>query len=219
VRSFDPTYYPQVFLLTIIDETLLLQSQITNLRRPSDRVLNAIRDYTSGEAYKTANTSALPIISGLAKDFLADKTDLIALRRGNEEDYLSRLLQDNWAFQKRDTVDPIDRTTMYKKEYVVRTVTVISMISAAVLLIAAIISLHSVSSDNAKLGLVAMYTVLFALSVATLTNARRAEVFASTAAYAAVLVVFVSGNLGGNGDSQCMIQLDGGIFKPVKCPR
>jgi hypothetical protein len=107
---------------------------------------------------------------------------------------------------------------LYKKDYVVRTVTIISMVSAAVLLVVAIISLHSVGSDSAKLGLVAMYTVVFALSVATLTNARRAEVFASTAAYAAVLVVFVSGDLGGSGGSQCLIQLDGGIFKTVKCP-
>jgi hypothetical protein len=30
-----------------------------------------------------------------------------------------------------------------------------------------------------------------------LTNARRDQIFAATAAYAAVLVVFVSGNLGG----------------------
>lgn len=43
------------------------------------------------------------------------------------------------------------------------------------------------------------FTVGFAISVGLLTNARRAEVFAATAAYAAVLVVFVSGNLGNAG--------------------
>lgn len=36
------------------------------------------------------------------------------------------------------------------------------------------------------------------LSVCALTRARRVEVFAATAADAAVLVVFVSGDLGGN---------------------
>ena len=205
-------------MLTNTDETLLLHSQLAGLKGPSGRVLDAIRDYTSGEAFKTTNTTALPIISGLAKDFLSEKTDLVALHRGSEEDYLSKFLQDNWAFQRREAVDPIDRTTMYKKDYVTRTVTVISMISAAILLVSAIVSLHSVVSDRAKLGLISMYTVLFALSVATLTNARRAEVFASTAAYAAVLVVFVSGDLGGSGDSQCLIQLEGGIFKTVQCP-
>jgi len=41
--------------------------------------------------------------------------------------------------------------------------------------------------------------VLFATCVGWLTNARRDQIFAATAAYAAVLVVFVSGTLGGAG--------------------
>jgi hypothetical protein len=49
------------------------------------------------------------------------------------------------------------------------------------------------------------------------TNARRAEVFAATAAYAAVLVVFVSGDLGGSKSEQCLVQLEGGAFKMVSC--
>jgi hypothetical protein len=56
------------------------------------------------------------------------------------------------------------------------------------------------------------------MSVALCTNARKAEVFAATAAYAAVLVVFVSGDLGGTKTEQCLIQLEGGILKAVNCP-
>jgi hypothetical protein len=63
-----------------------------------------------------------------------------------------------------------------------------------------------------------MYTLLFASSVAFCTNARRVEVFAATAAYAAVLVVFVSGDLGGANTEQCLIPLEGGIFKVIRCP-
>jgi hypothetical protein len=162
--------------------------------------------------------ASMPIISGRAKDFLHDKSDLVALRNAVEEDMLSKFLQDHWAFQKRKTTDPIDRTTIYKNSHVVRTVATISMIIAAILLISAILSLHFVSNPRAKLGLVAMYTLLFALSVSLLTNARRAEVFAATAAYAAVLVVFISGDLGGLKAEQCLIQLDNGIFKLVRCP-
>ena len=47
-----------------------------------------------------------------------------------------------------------------------------------------------------RLGIIAGYTTMFATCVGLLTNARRSEVFAACAAYAAVLVVFVSGNLG-----------------------
>jgi hypothetical protein len=150
---------------------------------------------------------SMPIISGRAKSFLSEKGDLVAIRRSPDEDILTKILQDHWAFQKRGASDPLDRTTIYKNKHVVRTVATISMVIAAILLISAIISLHVVTNSNAKLGLVAMYTLLFALSVGTLTNARRAEVFAATAAYAAVLVVFVSGDLGGSRVDQCLVRI------------
>jgi len=47
-----------------------------------------------------------------------------------------------------------------------------------------------------RLGMVAMFTAIFAAVIDLLTNARRAETFCSTVAYATVLVVFVNGNLG-----------------------
>lgn len=67
---------------------------------------------------------------------------------------------------------------------------------AALLLIGAIVILYKVRDPDWRLGLIAMFTCLFAGSVGVLTNARRAELFAATAGYAAVLVVFVSGDLG-----------------------
>jgi hypothetical protein len=62
------------------------------------------------------------------------------------------------------------------------------MVLAATLLIGSIVALYLVPEPKAKLGLVAAFTMFFALSLAMCTNARRAEVFAATAAYAAVLV-------------------------------
>jgi hypothetical protein len=69
------------------------------------------------------------------------------------------------------------------------------------------------------------------MSIRLCINARRAEVFATTAAYVAVLVgplkltrwmpnvpiVFVSGDFGGS-KIEYMIQLDGGLWKTVSCP-
>jgi len=63
-------------------------------------------------------------------------------------------------------------------------------------LFGAIVVLRIVKDENILLGLMAMFMALFAISVAVLTNAKRAEIFASTAAYAAVLVVFASSPLG-----------------------
>jgi hypothetical protein len=77
-------------------------------------------------------------------------------------------------------------------------VAVINVLAAAALLFGAIYNLYYVSNEKVKLGLVTVYTVAFAVCVGLLTNARRPELFAACAAYAAVLVVFVSGGIGGN---------------------
>lgn len=65
------------------------------------------------------------------------------------------------------------------------------------LLIGAIIALNYVQSQDWRIALIGIFTILFAGSVGLLTTASRVEVFAATAAYAAVLVVFVSGNKSG----------------------
>ena len=72
----------------------------------------------------------------------------------------------------------------------------VNVIPAVVLLFGAIFNLFYVTNEERRLGLIAGYTVAFALCVGLLTNARRSEIFAACAAYSAVLVVFVSGNLG-----------------------
>lgn len=127
---------------------------------------------------------------------LKEADDLVALRKPADEDILSKFLQDHWAFQSHKGTDPLDRTTIYKGRHITRIVSMISILFAAVLLVAAIISLYVVDNPTTKLGLVVAFTFIFALSIALLTNARRAEIFGSVAAYAAVLVVFISGNLG-----------------------
>lgn len=58
----------------------------------------------------------------------------------------------------------------------------LSMVIAALLLLGAIIALHLVTSNNLNLGLISLFTIAFALTIHLLTTARRAELFASTAA-------------------------------------
>jgi len=58
-----------------------------------------------------------------------------------------------------------------------------SVLIAAVLLIGAIVSLYFTHSPGWRLALTALFTMAFAAGVGLLTNARRAELFAATAAY------------------------------------
>lgn len=80
-------------------------------------------------------------------------------------------------------------------------VVTVYVILAAALLFGAIYNLYFVKDDQKRLGLIAGYTIFFALCVGLLTNARRSEIFGACAAYAAVLVVFVSGDLGNSTNS------------------
>jgi uncharacterized membrane protein YhaH (DUF805 family) len=89
-----------------------------------------------------------------------------------------------------------DDTEYIKESHVNWVAAGVSTVLAAILLLGAIVVLRRTHDANAQLGAIAAFTILFALSVGVLTNARRAEVFASTAAYAAVLVVFVSSSSG-----------------------
>ncbi|KAF2033187.1 hypothetical protein EK21DRAFT_98475 [Setomelanomma holmii] len=188
------------------NDVVVLQAQITAIRRPDSRPVLAFRDFLEGKVLPSKLADPMPLISGRAKAFLDDDNDLMALARPIEEDHLSRFLQDHWLIRKRRDADPFDRTTIHKNLHVVRTAAALDIALAAVLLIGAIVILYLVARPKAKLGFIAMFTVLFAFSVALCTNARRAEVFAATAANAAVLVVF------------CLIQLEGAIWKTVKCP-
>ena len=86
----------------------------------------------------------------------------------------------------------------FPEERVQRAGAVISALLSAILLIGAIVCLLLTANDSngLQIGMIVLFTCLFAITVGILTNARRAEIFASTAGYAAVLVVFVSNNLG-----------------------
>jgi hypothetical protein len=50
------------------------------------------------------------------------------------------------------------------------------------LLFGTILVLYNITSDRLKLGLIGLFTFLFAASTGLMTSAKRSEVFASTAA-------------------------------------
>ncbi|KAK1829171.1 hypothetical protein QBC39DRAFT_357310 [Podospora conica] len=172
-------------------EALLRQHQIAALPEPEHRVLEVLqaRSWDNGQH----------LLAGLVAQRLGDSSkrqDLVAVRGPTDKDLLSRLLQNYWMFK----TTPLTAEAEYINEaHVAWAAASISTIAAAVLLIGAIIVLRTVRDEKALLGLMAMFMVLFATSVAVLTNAKRPEVFASTAAYAAVLVVFASSPLSSGG--------------------
>lgn len=89
----------------------------------------------------------------------------------------------------------------YSYERVRFTALFITTLAAAVLLFTPIFTLYNISASRASLtlGLIAMFTIIFAGTLAVITTASRSEIFAACAAYSAVLVVFVSGDFASRG--------------------
>jgi hypothetical protein len=63
-----------------------------------------------------------------------------------------------------------------------RAVSVMATVLAAVLIIAPVVVLYEISNMRARLGTMAGFTVVFSLCMTGLTNAKRRDIFAATAA-------------------------------------
>jgi predicted lysophospholipase L1 biosynthesis ABC-type transport system permease subunit len=85
--------------------------------------------------------------------------------------------------KKRKPTEQSGMGNIYYDEKTIETVAnIISTVAAAALLVGAIAILQRVKSYvKLRLGLIAVFTTLFAISVSIFTNSRRAEVFAASA--------------------------------------
>lgn len=137
--------------------------------------------------------------------YFEEHKDLVALRPAKGDDRLSQFLRDHCSHWMKvfeqvftcgpdldaDTVvqksrephrHPWDRLYYLPETRISKAVGALSILMAGVLLVGAIISLYFVTGPAARLGLLTMWTVLFAFSVSVLSTARRSELFAATAA-------------------------------------
>ncbi|KAG4436603.1 hypothetical protein IFR05_007923 [Cadophora sp. M221] len=196
-------------VLTAYQTALKLEHDILALKSPNRRPLKGVRRifYTShntplprkgskGPVKGGAVGSGAGMISGKISAHLDPKNeqDLCVLAPHIEKDRLTRLFEGHLSYFFRiRTPDGLSDFVSHTK--VALAVTILSGLVATLFLIGAMVGLYWVDDPRAKLGILSGLTVAFAGSLAMFTNARRQDVFASTAAYAAVLVVFISGNL------------------------
>jgi len=184
-----------VALMLYPEETVLRNVQMLQLARPSNQAHKAFDGYFNNRH----KSPAYPKLAGSDAELYDPilKGDLVALVRRTDEDRLTIWLREK--FPKLFTRHHVRNSSVasYSDYRLGVVVGAINVIVAAGMLFGAIYNLYYVQSEQKKLGLIAGYTVAFAICIGLLTNARRSEVFGACAAYAAVLVVFVSGNLGG----------------------
>ncbi|KAF2452824.1 hypothetical protein BDY21DRAFT_404801 [Lineolata rhizophorae] len=171
-------------------EAILFEVELSKLPKPSKKTLEAFRS----RYYNGLEDESFPTLGGHSSGLYDDIDDLSALKVEEHQDRLTTFARNHMGFLFTRSSDGM---VGYSSDQSVATfVAFLSTLLAAILLIGAVVTLYLVTSPNLRLGLITTFTVVFAASVGLLTNARRAELFAATAAYAAVLVVFVSGDLG-----------------------
>ncbi|KAI8937238.1 hypothetical protein NX059_006447 [Plenodomus lindquistii] len=174
-------------------EALLFESTMASLPPPQKSVLHAFQH----EFYnQNDGREPFPTLGGESAGSYDDIDDLVALRVVTDSDRSTTFAQEHLAFLFPDRKRSRKGIAYASDRAIGSFIAWFSTFLAALLLIGAIVVLYTVRSPDWRLGLIAAFTTVFAGSVGLLTNARRAELFAATAAYAAVLVVFVSGDLG-----------------------
>ena len=173
-------------------EFLKLESDILALNSPDKRTLKGVRRVFKNEVNGEEHA---PMISGKMEMHLDDDKDLCVLAPPAEGDRLTRLLEGRFAFLFR-TRTPEGVTETVSHQRVATVVSIISALAAIAFLLGAVLGLYFISNPTIQLALLSCLTIAFAAVLSLLTSAKRQDVFAATAAYAAVLVVFISGNLG-----------------------
>jgi hypothetical protein len=177
---------------------MLLKSSILAMSTPSNQVYKALYNtFWNKRSASAFEHTLVPMLTDASANIFEHKADLVALRPAPNEDRLTKVLRKYFPVFFMSRKASVNGRVGYISERKMEAfVGVVNIFLAAAFLFGAIYNLYYVRNERKTLGLITGYTTAFALTMWLLTNARRAEVFGACAAYAAVLVVFVSGNLG-----------------------
>ena len=179
----------------VLDEALQAQAWLQSLERPPKHELEIMRNVLE------RNVDLRTSISEMDAEYLDKKysRDMISLTPEHNRETFSRFLikKLGWVLLSSKEKQEARQTgfTVFSDNRVRRTTRVVAVVLASILPVLSIVILYYVHSTNIRIGLIVVFSTLFSAVVALVSDARNVEVMAGTAAYAAVLVVFVSGNL------------------------
>ncbi|KAL1850147.1 hypothetical protein Daus18300_013015 [Diaporthe australafricana] len=178
------------------NERILRQAMLAKLEGPNRVDLEFLKEW-----FERDSMGAFPIL-GPDMDAWNHAEDLIALKPRSPQDPTSSWftitifpLYHRLVGQKvKDPESPElgDGIYNYKESVLSSTADVFTTVVASLLPLLSITVLYVVHSNTMKLGIIVVFSACFSLALALMTNARRIEIFAATAAFAAVNVVFLT---------------------------
>ncbi|KAH8745891.1 hypothetical protein F5883DRAFT_586160 [Diaporthe sp. PMI_573] len=179
------------------NDRLLKQAKLSKLDPPTQSNLAFLREWL-----ERPTMGCFPI-RGLDMDAWDVKEDLVALKSPGPRDLTTRWVTNTLIpFYHRllgeklkdpECPDLGDGNIYnYKDTMLASAVDILTTVIASLLPLLSILILFLVHSDAIKLGVIVASSAMFSFALALMTQARRIEVFAATAAYAAVNVVFIT---------------------------
>ena len=181
------------------DHALIQQSVILNYAKPGKSDLHYLQDYLqSDEMGNLALLGQDAYVWGSCSARNAFKCDLIALKPRGKEDPFSA-----WAAQNAIIglvkcgcarflkPSPVHGVVGYEEGTIYLITYCITSILASLIPIVSIVVLYFVRSMPARLGTIAVFNVLISICLMALAGAKRAEVFAITAAYVQTYMLII----------------------------
>ncbi|KAI9685932.1 MAG: hypothetical protein M1822_004210 [Bathelium mastoideum] len=178
---------------------LIQQSQMIQMAQPSKFDLEYIQHYM---ASKDMGPFALVGIDcetwGTVHKPNGHEPDIVALLPRKATDMFTKLLNNKgtsklfqYGVGRFLKPSPVHGLVGFEESTLSRVTYLITTGLASLIPVASIVVLYFVSSIKLRLGVIAIFTVLLSICLAFFTSAKRAEIFALTAAFSAVQVVFV----------------------------
>ncbi|GME63323.1 hypothetical protein GTA08_BOTSDO09333 [Neofusicoccum parvum] len=185
------------------NKALIQQKKIVASEPPSAQDLRYIQRYLESSEMDEFLTGKDADVWG-SVDAPDDRApDLLSLLPRHKEDFFSRwvmesaiekLLELNQGRKPASAVPSTARRNNlvgFKDDTVLRWTFILASMLASALPILSIAILYCVKSLKVRLGLIAVFNLLLSFSLAAFTSAKRTDVFAVSAAFSAVQVVFV----------------------------
>ncbi|KAI9660683.1 MAG: hypothetical protein M1821_010035 [Bathelium mastoideum] len=163
-------------------KALLLENRLASISRPHERTLKAFRiKFFNG---KPGSDKSWATLGGSSRTLYDDQDDLVALQVPEHQDRTFLFVQDHlgFLFGEGKETHVGGRVGYVSGRAITTFVAWLSTMIAAGLLIGAIVVLYKVRDAEWRLGLIALFTSIFAMSVGIFTNAKRTELFGATAA-------------------------------------
>jgi len=173
------------------------------LESPNTRSLNLFKKWMSGNICLTGDdqhvwSEKILLAVGQEEKDNPHFKDLITLKPRNADDAFTNWIFDtvvdpyHWYighwFKKPENGDPI---VEYKDKKIVGVAKKITIVVACLLPVVSIVILYYIESLKVRLGTLAALTAVFAVCMELFTGADMPDIFAATAGFTAVCVVFV----------------------------